>query len=55
MHDNGSPIEFRLQEPLVGVVAKSVRHRTVAIGDHAVRGDDGVAFDVVRPNHRRGP
>ena len=52
MHDDGSAVEFGLQELLVGVVANAARDRSVAIGNHAVGGDNGIAFDSVRPNHQ---
>ena len=51
MHDDRGPIELGLQEALIGVVADGIRHHAVAIGDHAVGGNDGVALDAVRSDH----
>ena len=54
VHDRGGAIHRCLQKMLIGVVADAVRHGAVAVGNHAVGRDDGVAFDGVRSNHRGG-
>ena len=41
------------RKSLIGLVANGIRHRSVAVGDHAVGGYDGVAFDGVRSDHGR--
>ena len=51
MHDHGGPIQFSLQKPLIGLVADRIRHRAVAVGNHAVGGNDGVPFDTMLPDH----
>ena len=53
MDDRSRAVQLGLQKSLVGVVADGIRHQAVAVGNHAVRRDDGVSFDAVRSNHRQ--
>jgi hypothetical protein len=46
MNDDRGAIERVLEKPLIGVVADRPRHLTTAFRDHAVGGNDHIAFDA---------
>ena len=46
MHDQRDSVEGGLEEALVRIVANGIRHHATGIGNHAVAGDDNVAFDA---------
>jgi len=55
MHNECGTIETLGKEPRVGIDLEPIRHIAVAIGDHAVSRDDGVAFNANFPGHVRLP
>jgi hypothetical protein len=44
-------IEAALEEALVGLDLQLIRHDPGGVGQHAVFGNDGVAFDAARMGH----
>jgi hypothetical protein len=60
VHDQCRAIERLLEEKLVAFEFQAVGHDMVSVGEHAVRGDDDVAFDpkgqgaaIRKPSSRR--
>src|SRR5262249_47030008 len=53
VHDECRPSETLVEEPHVGIDPESIGHLAIAIGDHAVGGDDGVAFNANPLRHAR--
>src|SRR5262249_33647800 len=49
-HQSGA-VEPVLEKFLVGIVADRCRHDAARVGDHAVAGDDDIAFDAPRSDH----
>src|SRR5437660_9047350 len=49
--DRARTIERAMEEALVGLDLERVRHHALDVGDHAVGGDDRVAFDAERAGH----
>lgn len=47
MEDDRGAVESVLEKPLIGVVADRRRHLAFAVRDHAVGGNDHIAFDAV--------
>ena len=52
MHDQRRPVETVVEVAYVGIDLETVRHLAVPIRNHAVSGNDGVAFDARTPSHR---
>jgi hypothetical protein len=48
VHDCRRLIESRMEEFLVGFDLERLRHVAGGVGDHSVRGNDGVALDPAR-------
>ncbi len=46
VHNNGSLVDALLKETLIGIDLELVRDVAIAIGEHAVSGDNSVAFDA---------
>ncbi|MGA7233907.1 MAG: hypothetical protein WBX95_23620, partial [Xanthobacteraceae bacterium] len=46
MHDDSGVVEGVLEKALIGVVADRWRHFAFAVRDHAVGGNDHIAFDA---------
>jgi hypothetical protein len=46
MDDDSGVVERILEEALIGVIADRRRHFAFAIRDHAVGGNDHIAFDA---------
>ena len=51
MDDRGGAVHLALQEALIRFVANRLRHDAVVVGNHAIGGHNGVAFEAVRPDH----
>ena len=49
MHDNRGTVERILEEALIGLVADGLRHLAFGVGEHAVGGNDDIAFDAAHP------
>ena len=52
MHDQGGTVERFGEEALVALELQFVRHEVLRIGQHAIGGDDDIAFETQR-RHRR--
>ena len=46
VHDDRGAVERILEEALIGLVADRIRHLAFGIGEHAVGGNDDIAFDA---------
>ena len=46
VYDDRGAVERVLEEALIGLVAKRIRHRALGVGKHAVGGNDDIAFDA---------
>jgi hypothetical protein len=46
MYDHRGVVERLLEEALIGVVADRRRHFAFAVRDHAIGGNDHIAFDA---------
>ena len=48
VHDGGGAVERALEVTLIGGIANRIRHYALTVGDHAVRGNDDVAFNAAQ-------
>ena len=46
VHDDGGTVERVLEEALIGLIADRIRHLAFGVGEHAVGGNDDIAFDA---------
>ena len=52
VHHRSRTVEAAMKEPLVGLNHEAGRNFSLGVGQHAVRGDDGISFDARGSGHK---